>query len=229
MIFLRPVENSLDSPDNVLLGLNTRWKINAHHTIYSQIMLDEFILSEVKSGDGWWGNKQGIQFGYKTSDIFKIKSLNFQTEFNFVRPFTYQHRSEAQNYTHHNQALAHPLGANFTESVSFVNYRWRNFFCEFKIQVAKMGQDTGGYNFGNDIFRSYLDRYSEYGNVMYQVSEAKLMGGEFRVNYLVNPATNLVIEAGYTHRRFSNSIFTDNSNVIYFGIRTSLENYYFDF
>ena len=229
MLFLRPVENSNDSPDNVLLGLNARWKVNLHNTIYSQVMLDEFILNEVRAGNGWWGNKQGLQFGFKSSDIFAIKSLNFQTEYNFVRPFTYQHRSNEQNYTHHNQALAHPLGANFIESVTFLNYRWRNFFGEIKFQYAKMGQDTAGLNLGNDIFKSYLNHGAEYGHYMFDGLKGKLNSFEIRIDYLVNPKTNFNIEIGTVMRKFSNAYSQNNSQFIYFGIRTSLENYYFDF
>ena len=229
MLFLRPVENSLDSPDNVLLGLNTRWKINRHNTIYSQIMLDEFLLSEVRAGNGWWGNKQGLQLGYKSSDIFSVKSLNFQTEFNFVRPFTYQHRSNGQNYTHHNQALAHPLGADFIESVTFLNYRWKNLFAEIKFQYAKMGQNIGTLNLGNDIFESYETRASEYGNYMFNGLESKLNSFDFRIAYMVNPKTNFNIEIGTVMRKFSYSTGQDDSQLFYFGIRTSLENYYFDF
>jgi hypothetical protein len=229
IIFLRPVENSLDSPDNVLLGLNARWKVNRHNTLYGQLMLDEFILSEIRAGDGWWGNKQGIQFGYKSANILKVKNLNFQSEFNFVRPYTYQHRSEAQNWTHHNQALAHPLGANFIESVSFVNYRWKNFFGEIRYQWAKLGQDTGGLNFGNDIFRDYLDHGPEYGHYMFDAREAKINSVEFKLNYLVNPKTNFSIELGTVLRKFSDANSEKKSTMIYFGIRTNLENYYFDF
>lgn len=229
MLFLRPVENSLDSPDNVLLGLNTRWKINGHNTIYSQIMLDEFLLSEVRAGKGWWGNKQGLQLGFKSSDIFATKSLNFQTEFNFVRPFTYQHRSNGQNYTHHNQALAHPLGADFIESVTFINYRWKNLFAEIKYQYAKMGQNIGALNLGNDIFQSYETRTFEYGNYMFNGLESKLNSLDFRIAYMINPKTNFNIELGTVVRKFSYSTGQDDSQLFYFGIRTSLENYYFDF
>ena len=229
MLFLRPVENSQDSPDNVLLGMNAKWKINRRNTLYTQIMLDEFFLSEVREGTGWWGNKQGVQFGYKSSDLFRLKNLNFQTEFNFVRPFTFQHRSEAQNYTHHNQAIAHPLGANFIESVTFLNYRWRNFFGEIKFQYAKMGQDTGDVNLGNDIFKSYESRTGEYGHFMFGGLESKLNSVDIRINYLVNPKTNFNIEIGTVMRKFSNAISIDESQLIYFGIRTGLENYYFDF
>lgn len=235
MLFLRPVENSLDSPDNVLLGLNAKWKINKHNTVYTQFMLDEFIIDEVKSGKGWWGNKQGIQFGFKSANLFKIKSMNFQSEINVVRPYTYQHRSEQQNYTHHNQALAHPLGANFLESVTMLNYRWRNFFGEIKYQYAKTAQDTGvdalgnPNNFGSDIFKSYIQHGPEYGHYLFDGLEGRLTSVELRINYLVNPKTNFNIEIGTVMRKFSNALYENNSQLIYFGIRTSLENYYYDF
>ena len=192
-------------------------------------MLDEFLLSEVRAGNGWWGNKQGLQLGYKSSDIFSVKSLNFQTEFNFVRPFTYQHRSNGQNYTHHNQALAHPLGADFIESVTFINYRWKNLFAEIKFQYAKMAQNIGALNLGNDIFESYETRAFEYGNYMFNGLESKLNSFDFRIAYMVNPKTNFNIEIGTVIRKFNYSIGQDDSQLIYFGIRTSLENYYFDF
>ncbi len=229
IIFLRPVENSLDSPDNVLLGLNLKVKINTRNIFYGQLMLDEFLLDEVRAGDGWWGNKQAFQLGYKSFNLFAIKNLNIQTEFNFARPYTYQHRSDAQNYTHYNQPLAHPLGANFTESVSFINYRWRNIFAELKVQVARMGKDTAGVNLGNDIFKNYETRAQEYDNRMYQGLESTVNTIDFRINYLVNPKTNCNIEFGIASRQFSNDRSDNRSLLIYAGLRMALENYYFDF
>lgn len=229
VLFIRPVENSLGSPDNVLLGSNIKWKINKLNTIYSQIMLDEFLLNEVKSGNGWWGNKQGIQFGFKSAAIFGIKNLNIQSEVNVVRPYTYSHRTSEQSYSHYNQALAHPLGSNFVESISFINYRYKNWFGEMKVQYAQMGRDTGGFNLGNNIFQSYDTRNSEYGHYFFDGLKSTLTTIDLRLNYLINPKTNLVIEAGVTTRNFKNSIQDDRSTVFYFGIRTSLENYYFDY
>ncbi len=229
ILFLRPVENSLDSPDNVLLGITARWKVNRHNTLYAQAMLDEFIIDEVRAGNGWWGNKQGFQIGLKSADLFGMKSLNFQSEFNFMRPYTYQHRSESQNYTHYYQALAHPLGANFIESVTFVNYRYKNLFGEIKFQYAKNAQDTGGINYGNDIFKNYLDHGDEYGHYMFDGLQGTLNSIEFRLQYLVNPKTNFNIELGTVLRKYTNAFTENKSQLIYFGIRTSLENYYFDF
>ncbi|HQV99139.1 MAG TPA: hypothetical protein PLI47_00150 [Bacteroidia bacterium] len=229
VLFIRPVENSLGSPDNVLLGSNVRWKINQQNTLYGQVMLDELLLDEVRAGEGWWGNKQGFQLGYKSSNLFKVKNLNFQTEYNWVRPYTYQHRTSSQSYNQYNQALAHPLGANFSESVTFVNYRYKNLFAELKVQIATMGRDTADLNLGNDIFKSYETRNSDYGHYMFDGLKSDLNTVDLRVNYLVNPKYNFVIEAGVIMRNFENVQQNDRSSFFYFGMRTSLENYYFDF
>ena len=37
-------------------------------------------LSEVKAGNGWWGNKYGLQLGAKYIDAFSIKNLDLQLE-----------------------------------------------------------------------------------------------------------------------------------------------------
>lgn len=229
MIFIRPVENSLGSPDNVLLGLNAKWKMSRHTTLYGQLMLDELLLDEVRSGRGWWANKQGIQVGFKSFEVLGAKGLNIQSEVNFVRPYTYTHRSEEQNYTHYNQPLAHPLGANFVESVSFINYRYKRWFTELKIQIAKMGRDSGGVNYGNNIFLDYMSRPYEYGHYVFNGVETDLRSIDLRVSYLINPKTNFNLTAGVTTRDFSNPYFSQRTQMIYFGLRTSLENFYYDF
>lgn len=229
IIFLRPVENSVGSPDNELLGANLKFKINPRNIIYAQVMLDEFLLDEVRAGKGWWANKQGLQLGVKSYSIFKIKNLNFQTEFNYVRPYTYQHRSTGQNYGQFNQPLAHPLGANFYESVSFLSYRWRNFFVEAKFNYANVGKDRPQTNDGNYIFYNYDTRPADYGHYVGTGLETKIIYKEFRLEYLVNPKTNMNIEAGITDRSYTNAVEEKYSRLVYVGLRMALENYYFDF
>lgn len=228
-LFIRPVENSLGSPDNALLGLNVRWKASSSLSVYGQVMLDEFLLDEVRAGKGWWGNKQALQAGVKSMDVAGVQGLNAQTEFNLARPFTYQHRSSAQNYTHYNQPLAHPLGADFYESITFLNYRYHRFFAEMKFQYAVTGKDTGGVNLGNDIFESYDTRPTDYGYYLVTGYSNRLQTFGFRMNYLFNPKTNLVVEAGYERRRFNGPVDGQATDYFYFGLRTALENYYFDF
>ncbi len=228
VIFLRPVEFSVGSPDNVMMGLNVKAKIFSGHVVYGQLMLDEFKIDEVRSGKGWWANKQAFQLGYKGFNI-GIPNLGFQTEFNFVRPYTYQHRTTLQNYAHYNQALAHPLGANFSESVSILDYRFKDILFSAKLQIARIGLDTAGINYGQDIFRDYLDFPNLYGNNMYQGLDSDLFSADLRIGYMINPNYNMRIEAGLMVRELSNSMFVSKTNWIMFGIKTGLVNKYYDF
>jgi hypothetical protein len=157
VIFFRPAEYSLGSSDNSFLGASFKIKIGTkqHKQFYGQIMLDEFLLSEIKAMNGWWANKQGVQFGFKNFDLFMIKNLTLQTEINAVRPYTYSHGSVQQNYANFNQPLAHPLGANFAESVTFLNYQYKKWMFETEFLYAKYGKDKNGKNFGQNIFESY--------------------------------------------------------------------------
>jgi hypothetical protein len=229
VIFLRPVEYSLGSPDNELLGANLKFKINSRNIFYAQLMLDELLLGEVRSGKGWWANKQAGQAGLKSFNIFRIKNLNAQSEINVVRPYTYQHLSTQTNYGHFNQALAHPLGANFIESVSFLNYRWKNFFAEAKFLYSEVGVDRYGFNDGQNIFNNYSTHGSDYGHYLLDGIKTKIIYKDFRISYLVNPKTNFNIELGISDRTSSSAYWNYETTFVFFGLRTSLENYYFDF
>jgi len=50
IIFLRPVEFSIGSPDNALMGLNLSVIVGNHNVFYGQLVLDEFTLHEVLAG-----------------------------------------------------------------------------------------------------------------------------------------------------------------------------------
>jgi len=229
IIFFRPVEFSLGSPDNALMGANISFKLRKRNVLYGQLLLDEFKIHEVMSGKGWWANKQAFQLGLKSFDIFGVKNLYIQTEYNYVRPYTYTSRSTLQNYAHYNQALAHPLGANFKESVSFLKYSYKRFFAEIKFNYAVYGADTANSNYGKDIFLSYDSHPSEYGNFTGQGIKTTLTYKDFRISYLINPSTNLNISLGISDRNENSVLKNSHSTFVYFGIRTSLNNFYYDF
>jgi hypothetical protein len=230
VIFFRPVEFSVGSPDNVLMGVNGKITLFKKQVLYGQFMIDEFKLDEIKNyKDGWWANKFAIQAGYKTFDLFKVKHLDIQTEVNFARPFMYSHLSSLKNYGHYNVSLAHPLGSNFLESVTFLRYNYKRIFFEGRFSYAKHGSDTAGLNYGNDIFKSYTDRAQDYNNFLGQAEEISLTYATLNLAYLVNPSTNLNVYVSYTHRNETSASLTNSQNLITFGIRTSLGNYYYDF
>jgi len=164
IIFLRSAEQQVGSPDNAFVGFDFKANIAHRLQLYGQVLLDEFVLNEVKSGRGWWGNKQGIQLGGKYIDAFGIKNLDLQGEINYVRPFTYSHYDSVANYSHYNQPLAHPLGANFTEGIGIVRYQpLPKLRLEGKLIVFRQGLDSTHSDFGSNIFILNSQRAADYG------------------------------------------------------------------
>lgn len=229
VIFYRPVEFSLGSPDNALLGGSLRVKFLKRNFVYAQLMLDEFKLEHVLKGDGWWANKHGFQLGVKGYDPFGLKNLYLQAEYNHVRPYTYSHNNPVQNYAHYNQPLAHPQGANFRELVLLADYRHNRWQLDYKLVYTTYGADTANLNFGHDLYRSYYTYVTEFDNQIGQGLKTTLVQHDLSVAWLMNPATNLSLTAGLTlHHCFSDQSDQDNM-VIRFGLRSSLFNTYYDY
>jgi len=230
VIFYRPVEYAQGSSDNSLMGLNMKLGPFKGNSIYGQLVLDEFLLSEIIGRTGWWGNKYGFQIGYKSFDVFGYTGLNVRAEHNLVRPYTYSHGLSDQNYSHFNQPLAHPLGANFHETIGILQYCFRDFITEVKFNYAVLGADTGNSNWGGDIFMDYTNpRMMEYGNVTTQGVKSKIQQGSIRLSYLLSSAINLRISAQYAYRHQSSVLGQDKSSWIMIGLRTDMGNRYLDF
>lgn len=222
IIFFRPVEFSQGSPDNVLVGLNASMRVRKHTTLYGQFVLDEIKVHEIFSGEGWWGNKLGFQLGFRTYELAGLKNLSLQSEFNFVRPYTYTSRASDLCYGHYNEPLAHPLGANFLESLTRLNYHYGRFFAELGFNYTLSGRDADGLNYGSDIFAPYTNRPFEYGNYTGQGLKTKIYTGDASVSYLINPATRLNIALGLSERWLSNSAGTEHCSYLYVALRTKL-------
>ncbi|MEQ8324746.1 MAG: hypothetical protein RH916_08715 [Vicingaceae bacterium] len=230
VVFMRPVEFSVGSPDNVLLGVDLAYQFLKKYTIYSQVVLDEFLLEEIRAGNGWWANKYGIQLGFKAIDLLNIKGLAIQLEHNQVRPFTYSHNDVIQNYGHFNQALAHPLGSNFYEGVCRLTYTKKRWLFAAHFVEAIQGLDPLGKNFGGDIFKSNTTRESGFGNFTGQGLTSRLSYQQFKASYLVNPASRLMFEIGITNRqRITQENQSEFNQFIQVGFKTAIFNQYMDF
>ena len=234
IIFYRPVEFSLGSQSgNALLGLNFKYKVSDLTHLYGQFILDEFKFDEIVAGNGWWANKFGYQIGIKCFDLFGVKNLKFQSEYNFARPFIYSHRNPLQSVTHYGQSLTHPLGASFSENVSIIRYNHKRWMADLKIVVAQHGDDIPGdsINYGNDVLISYYQGgRNEYDNQVAQGNTTDLKIIDLRLAYLVNPNTNMKIELGLSNRS-STSLYKPSSktNYIFLSFKTDINNYYYDF
>ncbi|ATL46241.1 hypothetical protein COR50_03125 [Chitinophaga caeni] len=229
IVFLRPVEFSVGSPDNALMGLNAKYAISKNSTLYGQFMLDEFKLKEITSGNGWWANKYGGQLGFRSNNIFKVPNLNILTEVNAARPYLYSQRTTLNNYGHYNQSLAHPLGANFVEWVNIADYQYKRWFLRGEIMYANYGLDTAGINFGKDINKSYNTRAEDYGNKIGQGLNTNLLYVQGTIAFLMNPKNNLRLEVSAATRRESNDTWKKNETFFSIGLRSSFRMFNYDF
>ncbi|MEJ7609831.1 MAG: capsule assembly Wzi family protein [Ferruginibacter sp.] len=230
LIFYRHVEGTVGSPDNAVAGLD--FKANVAHRLqfYGQFLLDEFILSEVKNNPTSWVNKFGIQAGVKYVDAFGIKNLDLQGEMNRVRPFTYSHNDTIANYTHYNQPLAHPLGANFQEFIGIAHYqpapKWT---INARAIYYYKGLDTAGQNFGGNIFEDYRSRVRNDGFKVGSGAKAKCFNGTLLFSYELKH--NLFIDASLQQRTFKieNIAGQSSTTLVTAGIRLNMFKRQYDF
>ncbi|NQY67112.1 MAG: hypothetical protein HRT72_05230 [Flavobacteriales bacterium] len=230
IIFFRPVEYSLGSADNVMMGWSLKIKIFKKQQIYFQMIIDEFLKNQMVQRTKWWANKYGLQFGFKSFDVFKINGLDMQIEYNLVRPFTYSHNAVSQNYGHFNQPLAHPFGANFMEGIGIINYNAKRWNINSKVVYAYYGLDAASdsLSYGKDIFISNKLRVKKQRNVIGQGVLEHLLVSELSLTYLVNSYSNLTLELKFVNRNAMSSIKNGSTNFIMFGIRTNVLKRYFD-
>lgn len=204
VIFYRSIEQGLGSSDNAMLGADFRWNIQNRVQLYGQLLLDEFVLDEVKSGNGWWANKQAGQIGAKYIDAFGLSNLDLQGEMNIIRPYTYQHEDQFTNYQHYRQSLAHPIGSNLLELVGIVYYQpIPRLMLTGKAVATRYGQDivsaTDTLNYGNNILLSYRDRVSTYGNKIGQGIETNQLYLDLTASFQLRH--NMFLDLNQTVRR----------------------------
>lgn len=226
VIFYRPQEYALGSSDNVLLGLSIHAKYK-RHSFYTQFILDEFFLTEIKAKSGWWANKFGFQAGFKGH--FNISNSNafYRIELNTARPYTYAHLSSDQNYGNQGMTLSHPYGGNFAEIIGEFKLQKEKWLFKVFFNYALRGFDKEGYSYGGNIYRPYTQRPFEYGH---QIGQG-----------LGNNSFLAIFTAAYTPLKLKNMQFYAESQIRYnsytnqtqcipvVGIRSQLWNDYRNF
>ncbi len=232
VIFYRSVEQQNGSFDNAIMGVDAKANVAKKFQLYGQFLLDEFNLVELRKRNGWWANKYGVQLGAKYIDAFSIRNLDLQIEANRVRPFTYSHRDSVANYTHYNQPLAHPLGANFQEWIGMARFQPApKWFLQAKAIYFAQGKDTANVSFGSNILLPNDPAYrnQDYGFDIGDPVKGKTALASLLVSYEWKP--NFFIELNGVIRKESATTISaaKNSSIIYFGIRWNMHRREFDF
>lgn len=229
IIFYRPVEYAIGSSDNVLFGASMKYTHDDKYTFYTQLVLDEFLLSAYRENNGWWANKYGIQLGFKTFDLLGIDGLSCQIEYNFCRPFTFAHKYSVLNYGHLGQSLAHPLGANFYEITNIIRYQKDKWHFRLQVQYQDRGENSGYMNYGGDIFASYTNRPDDYGNYIGQGEQHFVWWNQISASYNILPNINFRAFVDYTFRSDRYNGHSNIYHLLQIGIRTSFWNTYNDY
>lgn len=243
--FIRPVEFALGSPDNVILGFNMKFKAKDRNQFYTQFVLDDLDVGKIRGGKkiglrNFYRTKFAIQIGHKVHDAFGVKNLNFRTEWNMARPYTYAHKEPGQNYAHMNQELAHPLGANFWEIIHITDFTKNNFFLNTKFQFARMGMDDPDttklinpfIHTGNNIFPSDFeigDLNTAYNNPFLQGVPTNLISTHISMGYVINRQLDLSVSMDYLFRSKKSELMSSKTHYLGVTFKTNLFNRYTDF
>jgi hypothetical protein len=218
-LFYRPVEYAQGSADNVLMSAQVHFQPSENFRVYGQFLLDEFLLKEVRNRSGWWGNKFGGMVGMMAVSK-KSPGLSYQSEWSFVRPYTYTHGSEAQAWGHWNTPFAHPLGANFYEwwqRVQVVKDKWKY---DVVGVWAAFGRDPN-YNVGGNVFQSYKAPWQQYNNFILQGVRSTLLVLDARISYEINQ--NWKIAANLRWRSVRSRVNPFDEQWVIIGIRRGLD------
>ena len=232
VIFYRAIEHNLNSSDNVIVGMDWKWNAKKRFSFYGQFVLDEFIKNEMIKRTGSWVNKFGVQTGLKYINAFTIHGLDLQVEYNLVRPYTYTHFKQSQNYVNYNQALAHPFWANFKEAIFIAKYQpFYNLFIETGFIYVMKGLDSNSStkHFGGNILTTYENRPNEKGLKIGQGVKTNYSIFFFNASYMLYH--NLWIDARANIRAVKSDLakYQSNTNWFQLGLRMNLDMRNYDF
>ncbi|MEZ4720575.1 MAG: hypothetical protein R2813_01710 [Flavobacteriales bacterium] len=197
---------------------------NALAPVFQRVYPDSAIQT------GWFGNKHALQLGMKYHEPLGWKNSTALVEFNVARPYIYGHANPNQSYTHMNQPLAHPLGANFIEWVGMVmwqpKHRWHT---SLQAIYSRKGYTNNLYNMGENPAISNIDIVQSnkiFGYTITQGKRVDVANARVEVGYTLVENWNLRLESA-VHYRWQRAN-TNVRDLAFFtmGIRTGLWNDY---
>jgi hypothetical protein len=98
-----------------------------------------------------------------------------------------------------------------------------------KIVYAKYGTSKSKFNAGENIFADYFKNYQIFGNYVGQGVANTLQQADISISYMINPLYNLNISAGITDRSKTVGADVTHTTLLYFALRSSLDNMFFDY
>jgi hypothetical protein len=187
---------------NSIQGLNLSWQLK-NNLFYGQWAIGQLSF-----------NHQAWQLGYRGYDLFGLKNVMIQLEYNHVGNGMYASENERLNYSHFNHALAHVKGNGFDEFIVRSTYEYKRIYGELK-----------------SVFY-HLNDYKSGALLPVQRTEPLLNGSVFNntleLGYRANRRMNLCVFVNWTLRNEVTNVNKAN-NLVFMGLRTGIFNQYTDF
>lgn len=225
VIFYKAIVNQAGSADKAIVGFDGKYNVNRSVSLYGQVLINEFVLSEILKGRGWWGNKQAVQAGVKYINAFGVSNLDLQAEANIIRPFVYSAiDSSAASYTNTNMSLGHPLGANLMEYIFIARYQPSpKLSLTGKVFYIRQGLNKVGENWGANPLISYTSRVQEFGNSIGQGDLNKTSFLDLTATYMLRH--NLFIDLKQTLRTQTSASGTHDlkNNIFSVSLRLNMQ------
>lgn len=215
VLFLRPVEYSLGSRDNAVLGAWFNYTFKKIK-IYSQVVVDDLNVKQSLENPSFFQNKIGYQIGAKA--LFNDGSNNyyFLLEHNLVRPYTYAHKFEELNYSNYGSELAHPLGANFWDVTGVASWNNYRYGANVVLSYSQKGYDLENNSYGGNIFNSDFNSVNgllSASNPFLQGDVKEKFTFVASLDYILNPSQNLKLQLGYQNSNEAYFFFKLKSNL----------------
>jgi len=226
IIFLHGSKSPSGADNNVIAGTSLKYRIFSKTHVYAQFAADQ--LGDFSS----WKARYAVQGGIRSGDLFNVKNLNGLIEFNTARPYMYATNSINTNYAHLKQSLAHPRGANFKEGLLLADYSYKNWYFRFQTFITKYGADSSAItalNYGSDIFKNVSSRTVSNDVKTGQGLSANIFYADMKIAYILNHASDMRIETGFTFRNEKSDLFNYRDRMFYIGVRMSFRKISYDF
>jgi hypothetical protein len=165
---------------------------------------------------------EAYQAGIKIYDLFTIKNLHIQAEYNQAEANIYS--SIYPFYGNYQQFLGHPAGSGLKEYVARLHYNWSDFNLDINAAV---------FNFPRPVITNMqgIEQIIENNESTYNYEKTKnvnLQNTEIRFSYTVNRKSQARIGFYYVDRfRAGNQTSSNKMVGVFFS--THLRNLYYDF
>ncbi len=213
VIGVNVLSNGFHGPYKSLVGADLKVKLFDKGYVYGQFATDD----PERQRYAW-------QAGVRMFDL-GIKHLNVQLEYNSVQPFMYMADPVQLNYVHSGLAMAHPMGAYFSEAVAIIDKTFADRLrLQAKFNLALYHPDTTSMeNRGSNLNRPDSGASTTAG------PEQQLLFMDVNASYLFNPKTNLRFAVGVRRRDLQDTSDNVQSTYVYVVLGTSIFNRYYDF